>query len=223
MHFICVHGVLHGGWCWDQTAQDLRAMGHTVATPDLPLTSLEDDAQTIIDLLDEIDGPKALVGHSYGGLVISKAAGTRTDIDHLYFVAAIMADANEIFLETSAAYPTKFSEALNIHDDGTFTVVKGKEQESFYHKCPPDIVEAAIGKLRPTAMACLMGASGASPWDQIPATYIVCRQDQAIDPALQDIMAKRAKYVVELDTDHSPFASMPKEFLAILTGAPTNA
>ena len=64
MHFICVHGVLHGGWCWDQTAEALRALGHTVATPDLPLTSLEEDAQTVIDLLDAVDGPKALVGHS---------------------------------------------------------------------------------------------------------------------------------------------------------------
>lgn len=222
MHFICVHGVGHGGWCWDRTAQDLRALGHTVATPDLPLTSLEDDAQTIVDALDDFEGPKVLIGHSYGGLVISKAADQRTDIERLFFVAAIMIEPDENFMDVSAPYPTKLNEALALHDDGTFTVVSEKAREIFYHKCPDDVATAGIARLRATSFGCLTVAAGVAAWRDIASTYIICRDDHAVSPQVQEIMARRAQHVVELDTDHSPFLSKPKEFLDIVTHALAN-
>ena len=75
--FMLVHGICHGSWCWSDTVERLAERDHRAVAVDLPLTSLADDAATVGDAIDGLDGPVILVGHSYGGLVISVAAAGR--------------------------------------------------------------------------------------------------------------------------------------------------
>ena len=94
--FVLVHGLCHGGWCWEPTATDLAALGHDVTAVDLPLTGLDDDASVVTHTLDRLDGPVVLVGHSYGGLVISRVANGRDDVSHLVYIAALMIGADDV-------------------------------------------------------------------------------------------------------------------------------
>ena len=218
MHFVCVHGVCHGGWCWEKTRADLEALGHQVSTPDLPLTSLEADAKTVTGILDGIDGASVLVGHSYGGLVISKAAATRTDVSHLVYVAAIMIGQGELFSEVSAAYPSDLGDQLVVGDNNTFSVKREGAIATFYNCCEPDVAAKAADRLRSTSFECISSPLESEPGQTIPSTYVLCSQDRAILPELQLLMSKRANNVVTIDTDHSPFYSSTDALLEVLQG-----
>jgi pimeloyl-ACP methyl ester carboxylesterase len=219
MHYICVHGVCHGGWCWDDIRDALSAQGHEVTTPDLPLTSLADDAAHIIKLMDDLEGPFVLVGHSYGGAVISAAAADRQDVQHLFYVAAIMIEATDNFMELAQDAPSPLSEHLLITEDNIFTIDPEHAAACLYQCCDPQEAQAAVARLRKTSVTCTSTPIGATPWRDITSTYILCHQDRAILPALQKEMATRANHIVDIDTDHSPFYSAREELIdALLSG-----
>ncbi len=215
--YVLVHGVAHGAWCWDRTVADLQARGHVARALDLPLTSHADDVAAVRSLLDGIDESVVLVGHSYGGHVISAAAADRDDVDHLVYVAAMMLDADESFVDISAAYPQpRLVTALEIGADGRFTIDPKAAVDCFYARCDPAEAEAAVARLRPTALACVSEPAGAAAWRNHRSTYVVCGRDRSIDPDFQRAMARHADAVVEFDTDHSPFMSWPAEFVGAL-------
>lgn len=216
MHFVLVHGICHAGWCWEKTRNDLEKLGHTVSTPDLPLTSLANDASYITDLLDTIYGPSVLVGHSYGGMVISVAAHQRTDVSHLVYVAALLIGANEDFTELTSSYPNYLREYLVPADDNTFSISDEGAHACFYNCCDPDIAADAVSRLRPTTNDCLMPYQFNEPWRMINSTYVLCSKDKAIVPELQQHMSKKAGQTHIIDTDHSPFYSSQNTLLEIL-------
>ena len=98
----------------------------------------------------------------------------------------------------------------------TITVSADAARKLFYNSCSADDADAAIAQLRPTAFSVLATATGGEPWNEIPSTYVLCEQDQAIHPDFQRQMSSRAKHVVVIDTDHSPFLSATDEFLKAL-------
>jgi pimeloyl-ACP methyl ester carboxylesterase len=215
--YVLVHGVCHGGWCWSQVAERLVERGHDVVAVDLPLTSLEDDAAEVRRALDAAPAPVVLVGHSYGGLVISMAAGGRTDVRHLVYVAAVMLDGDDDPGARFAEFPpTTLFQGDIVTDDGRLVIPPDHAIVSFYAECDPDVAQAAAERLRPTALACLGTPTGAEPWRTVPSTYVLCERDQAIHPDLQRWMSTRARTVVTFDTDHSPFFSMPDELTEVL-------
>jgi len=218
--FVLVHGICHGGWCWEPTAARLTALGHQVTAVDLPLTSLHDDASFVTDTLDRLDAPVVLVGHSYGGLVISRAAEGRADVRRLVYVAALMIGADDVAGPKVAEFPsTLFSERLQVSEDGLISVDSDSAVACFYNECTTVDADAAAVRLRPTPLACLGTPTGAEPWDRIPSTYVVCERDQTIHPEMQRAMSRRAGRVYALSTDHSPFMSTPDELVQILVQA----
>ena len=215
--YVLVHGVAHGGWCWSEVEQRLVDRGHDVVAVDLPLTSLEDDAAEVRRVLDATSGPVVLVGHSYGGLVISRAAGDRTDVAHLVYVAAVMLDADDPPGDRFAqSPPTTLFQGDIFTEDGWLVVPPDLAVVAFFAECDPDTARAAAERLRPTAPACLAFNAGAEPWRTVPSTYVLCERDQAIHPDFQRWMSTRAGTVVTFDTDHSPFFSMPDELTDLL-------
>jgi pimeloyl-ACP methyl ester carboxylesterase len=215
--YVLVHGVAHGGWCWSPIEERLVARGHGVVAVDLPLTSLEDDAAEVRRALDAAAAPVVLVGHSYGGHVISMAAGDRTDVGHLVYVAAMMLDAQDLPADRFAEFPpTTLLQGDIFTDDGLLVISPEHAVASFYAECDPEVARAAGGRMRPTAVACVSTPVGAEPWRSIPSTYVVCRKDEAIHPEFQAWMSTRAGTVITFDTDHSPFFSMPDELTDVL-------
>lgn len=211
--FVLVHGICHGAWCWERAADGLRGRGHDVVAVDLPLTSLADDAARVRDALDSVDGSSILIGHSYGGLVISVAADGRNDVEHLVYVAAVMLDADDVFLARTADFPTSpLAEGVQIAD-GQIVVAPEAAIDGFYNTCAPADAEAAAGRLRPTSAECLATPPGAEPWRTVASTYLLCEQDRAIVPEMQRWMSSRAGEVIVYDVDHSPFLSRTDGFV----------
>jgi pimeloyl-ACP methyl ester carboxylesterase len=221
---MLVHGVAHGPWCWSRTRADLVRRGHDVFAVDLPLTGLDDDATAVRRALDEWGRHAVLVGHSYAGLVISRAAAERADVQHLVYVAAMLIDGDDIYLERMSEFPAApLNDQVELTADGNFVVPAEAAVGCFYNECDSGEATAAARRLRPTAAACLAVATGAEPWRSIQSTYVLCERDRAIHPAFQRWMSTRAGAVVTFHTDHSPFMSMPEQFVDLLDGIADNS
>jgi pimeloyl-ACP methyl ester carboxylesterase len=217
--YVLVHGAGHGAWCWERTEEDLAAHGHRAVSVDLPLTGLEDDANTVRRGLDVLGEPVILVGHSYGGLVISQAASGRSDVAQLVYVAALLVAASEDVVALIGQFPpTALMERTEYDADGAMILTPSATMECLYNETPIDLARAASLRMRPTATAGMVTSPGDDPWRSIPTTYVVCERDRAISPDLQRVMAQHAGRVETMDTDHSPFASQPEEFGRILAG-----
>jgi pimeloyl-ACP methyl ester carboxylesterase len=215
--YVLVHGAGHGAWCWETTEKDLTALGHRAVSVDLPLTGLEDDAETVRRCLKDLDEPVILVGHSYGGLVISQAASGRSDVSQLVYVAALLVAAAENVMTLIGQFPvTPLMGRTEFAPDGAMILTPAATIECLYNETPIDLARAASLRMRPTAAAGMVTSPADDPWRSIPTTYIVCERDRAISPELQRAMAQHAGRVEIMDTDHSPFASRPEEFGRLL-------
>jgi pimeloyl-ACP methyl ester carboxylesterase len=215
--FVLVHGICHGAWCWDGVRRTLTGRGHRVVAVDLPLTSLEADAAQVREALDQLDEPAIVVGHSYGGLVMSRAVQDHHDVRHLVYVAAIMIDGTDVFTARMADFPSPpLHERIERSGDGQLMVSAETAVACFYNRCDEREARRHAERLRPTAAVCLRVPSGGEPWRSTPSTYVVCTEDRAIDPAYQRWMARRADDVVTFDTDHSPFLSSQPRFVELL-------
>jgi pimeloyl-ACP methyl ester carboxylesterase len=216
---MLVHGVGHGAWCWSRTKDDLVGRGHDVVAVDLPLTGLGDDAAAVRRALDDWGQAVVLVGHSYAGLVISKAAAQRTDVQHLVYVAAMLVEGGDVYLKRMSEFPAApINAEVELTAEGNFVFPPEAAVRCFYNECDRGEAEEAARRLRPTAAACVTVPTGAEPWRSIPSTYVLCRRDRAIHPDFQRWMSTRAREVVTLDTDHSPFMSSPEQFVDLLDG-----
>ena len=214
---MLVHGVGHGAWCWRRTKADLDDRGHDVVAVDLPLTGLGDDAAAVQRALDDWGRSVMLVGHSYAGLVISKAAAERRDVQHLVYVAAMLVDGGDVYLDRMREFAAApINAEVDLTADGNLVVRPETAVGCFYNECDSAEAEEAARRLRPTAARCLSEPPGVEPWRSIPSTYVLCLRDRAIHPDFQRWMSARAGEVVTFDTDHSPFMSMPERFVDLL-------
>jgi pimeloyl-ACP methyl ester carboxylesterase len=225
-----VHGAWHGPWCWDRVVPPLTERGVETISLDLPsmdvnagyVTTRHDDAKALRAELDALVRPAVVVGHSYGGMVITEGAADHRMVKRLVYLAAFMPDAGESEngLLALAPSPGLFN-ALRVGDDRRLTLDPAVVGPLLYGDCDEATVAWAVAHLRS------MLSEGADPitapaWRGISSTYVVCAQDNAILPELQRHMARNADEVLEWDTSHSPFASQPSlvaDLLARLAAA----
>jgi len=222
-----VHGAWHGSWCWDPLRAVLEADGFVTAAVDNPSVAapgsdLRADGDNLRAALDAINGPVVLVGHSYGGAVVSDA-GAHAHVEQLVFLTALPLDVGESAMENAlvGGDDTKLPEAM-VFDGDVITVEPSRVVEFFFHDCSPAVAAAAAAQLRPMSLAAMAGVSRAAAWREKPSTYVVCTDDRAIPVALQRSAAQRAGVVVEMPTSHSPFLSRPDELARILADLATN-
>jgi len=211
---VLVHGAWHGAWCWDKVVERLEAAGVPCVAVDnpsvaQPSASLADDGDNVTRTLDAIDGPVVLVGHSYGGAVITDA-GAHPNVAHLVYLTAFPLDDGESVSQNAlvGGEAMKLPEALSFAGD----VVRFEAEHAtqfFYHDCTPADAAAATAQLKPMSMAAMTGTPRAIAWREKPSTYVVCTDDQALPLALQQSAASRCSTVVEMPASHSPFVSQP--------------
>jgi pimeloyl-ACP methyl ester carboxylesterase len=212
---VLVHGAWHGAWCWEAVVPLLDAAGIPLLVVDLPsvahaTATLRDDAEYVRGALDSIDGEVVLLGHSYGGAVIS-AAGAHPNVAHLVYLCAFALDAGESAQSNSLEGgdgPSDLIPAL-VFGDQVITCDPERAAAAFYHDCTPEIAAAAIARLRPMSLAALGGTVDAAAWREKPATYVVCTDDRALPEALQRSNAARVGTSIDWPTSHSPFLSRP--------------
>ena len=212
---VLVHGAWHGAWCWERVVPLLDAGGVPVVAVDLASVSssgasLHDDAACVRTALDALDGDAVLLGHSYGGAVISEA-GTHDAVAHLVYLTAFALDVGESTQQntlTGGDGPSDLGAALQV-GDGVLTIDPENALPAFYHDCAADVASAAIERLRPQSLTALAGSVDAAAWREKPATYVVCADDRALPVPLQRSNAARIGDSVDWPTSHSPFLSRP--------------
>jgi pimeloyl-ACP methyl ester carboxylesterase len=217
---VLVHGAWHGAWCWAQVVDELDALGVSHDAVELPLTGLVDDAATVRDAIEsavERAGPGVVVvGHSYGGVVISQAAAGVDGVGRLVYLAAFMTDEGEDELSIMTAHESPVLGAVLVTEGGA-AIDPAQAPALFYGDSDAATVAKAVSLLRPMRGGGRL--EGAPAWQSIPSTYVVCTEDRALPPAAQREMATRADAVVEWPTDHSPFLTRPAELAALIAAS----
>lgn len=228
---VLVHGAWHGAWCWSALQSELDRRGVPSIAIDLPghgastssLTDMHGDARCVADTLQVlrdrgVDEP-VLVGHSYGGAVISQAAVFHPNIAHLVYVAAFALNDGESVMSALLSFPPAsvgLQAAMSSRDDGNTTLDPSLAKPALYGNCDSIAADAALERLSPQPMITMTQPMTGSPRSTIESTYVLCRRDDSVHPSHQEIMASRCATTVELDTDHSPFLSMVRETADIL-------
>ncbi|MXG28735.1 alpha/beta fold hydrolase [Streptomyces sp. YIM 132580] len=216
---MLVHGLYHRPGHFAPVADGLRARGVEVVVPGLHRGSLAADTAAVQAAVDALDRPPLLLGHSYGGSVITGVRGAC----HLVCLAAFVPDVGESAAALGGA-SAQLREAVVPGEgpDGTTHLDPGLAADVLYDDCPASLAARAVGLLRPQAPGCGRGVPVHHSWKLIPSTYVVCAGDRAIDPALQRTLAARCTGVREWPTGHSPFVSRPAlvvDLVAELLGA----
>jgi pimeloyl-ACP methyl ester carboxylesterase len=196
----------------------VRDTGVDVRAVDLPGTGFDADVASVRRTLDAIDGDAILLGHSYGGAVVTDA-GAHPSVRHLVFLCAFAIDENESCVnaaseEADAALIShegrpSLGAAMIHHDDGTSTLTRAGARACLYSDVDDAMFEWAYARLRAQRNISLSGIPKEVAWRTKPSTYVVCSEDQGVHPDLQRIMARRCTETVEWPTGHSPFANRP--------------
>nr|BFD87750.1 alpha/beta hydrolase [Streptomyces sp. Xyl84] len=216
---VLEHGAFADASSWNGVIDRLRADGYPVVAAANPLRSPSTDAASLRSLLDHIKGPKILVGHSYGGSVISQAATGDRDVKALVYVAAFLPAPGETALELTNKYPgSTLPDALDPvpfkNADGTTGTDLYIQQDKFRHQfaadVPRDQAALAAATQRPIAQAALEEKATTAAWKTIPSWDIITTQDLNIPAAAQRFMAERAHaHTTTVAASHSVAVSHP--------------
>ncbi|MFI8185314.1 alpha/beta fold hydrolase [Actinacidiphila glaucinigra] len=211
---LLVHGAWHRSWCWDQLRVVLDGDGWTTRVVDLPsagdeAAGIHEDAHALLRELSTIDGPVVVIAHSYGGVPVSQVAAEAANVAHVVYLAAYQLDVGESLLGYHGAPVTTEPRGVN--------PPLSEPLQALYGDVPQTLAEAAVARLVPQSAKSFNEPLTRAGWHTVPSTYVVCEQDQAVPPACQEDMARRAGAVYRLPSHHSPFLSMPVECAALLT------
>lgn len=215
---VIVHGALADGSGWRKVYDLLTVRGYNVTIVQQPMTSLEDDVQATRRVLDLQDGPSILVGHSYGGMVITEA-GNADNVAGLVYVAAFQPDVGETLLELAAKIPAA-------------TKGIGATADEFLY-LDPEVYANDFAADLPRADAEFMARSQVFPsrasfdtrikeaaWKTRKSWALVATDDRAIHPDLMRLMARRANSKpVEVKASHAVFMSQPQAVAALIEDA----
>lgn len=208
---MLVHGLYHRPEHFAGVAEPLRAEGVDVLVPELHRGSLPADTAAVQAAVDSLAEPPLLLGHSYGGSVITGVRGAR----HLVYLTAFVLDAGESAATAGGASP-RLQDAIDPEPDGSTSLRPDRAADLLYHDCSDTVAARAVGLLRPQAPGCGRGVPTRHSWKDTPSTYVVCGQDRVIAPALQRKMASRCTEVREWRTGHSPFVGQPGLLVELL-------
>ncbi len=223
---VLVHGLWHGGWVWDGVREHLSTAGISSLAVELPMTSLQADVDATVAALDGFDRPTVLVGHSYGGAVIT-AAGTHPRVEHLVYLAAFQLDVGESVSRTLPELDipgTGLGAALRLcPSNDLVTLDPERAVQVMYADATSAVAAAAVARLSPVNRAVFRGVPTAFAWRHKPSTYVVCTEDRAVHPDLQRAMADRATHRRELRCGHSAAAVQPREVAELIESIATPA
>jgi pimeloyl-ACP methyl ester carboxylesterase len=234
--FVLVHGAFAGAWAWGPLTKGLEAAGHSVETLDLPGSgedhtpvadvTLEACAERLCEQLRARDEPAVVVPNSMGGVVTTQATVRCSErVAAIVYVAAFVPEDGESLLDLTRL-PEGAGDQVqaNVVVEGEPPVAMMPDEASgdaLYGCCSPDVAAWAIAHQRPQAVAPYatpVSLDADDVFDAIPRSYVLCKRDRAIPPALQRLMLERAgcEEVIELDTDHSPHLSATAELAQVL-------
>jgi pimeloyl-ACP methyl ester carboxylesterase len=219
---LLIHGGFVDGSGWQPVHDLLRRDGYDVAVVQNPTMSLENDVAAVNHVLEEFDGPVVLVGHSYGGVVITEA-GTDPQVSALVYIAAFAPDAGES-VQTLISDPPAGAPVPPILPprNGYLALDKDKFHDAFAGDLKPEQAEFMANSQVPWGVEALAGTITTPAWRSKPSWYLVATDDQMIPPPAQRAMSERAgATVVEVSGSHSVYVSQPEATADLIKQAAT--
>jgi pimeloyl-ACP methyl ester carboxylesterase len=221
---VLVHGAFVDGSGWKPVYEILKRDGYNVSIVQPPMTSLDDDVAATRRILERQDGPCILVGHSYGGAIIT-AAGNEANVAGLVYVAAHALDEGETETENGKRYPAAGRDAITKTPDGFTYIDPSRFGKEFAADLPAAEAEFEAVSQVFTAAKVFATPLTNPAWKQKPSWYMVAKSDRIISPDLERMYAARAhSHVVEVaGASHSVYRSHPKEVAALIEEAARGA
>src|SRR6059036_4193416 len=231
---VLVHGAWADGSSWSRVVGLLQVQGYTVYVPPNPLRGLASDSAYIASFLQSITGPIILVGHSYGGAVITNAATGNPNVKALVYVDAFAPDEGESLASLSSVPPPPGQSPSCLAGDPTkvlnFVPLTGGDVDlyvkpSLFPSCfandlPPNEGAVLASTQRPFALSALPQPSGVPAWRSIPSFYLVGTIDNVIPPFAQLFMAQRANAtIVQVRASHLVMISHPNAVVDLINQA----
>ena len=210
---VLVHGLWHRPEHFAPLMEALSAEGVPVSAPMLHRGSFEADVAAVQEAVDASADPPVLVGHSYGGAVITDVVGAA----HLVYLAAFVPDVGESAASLNGR-DGLINAAVRVREDGRTEIVPELADEHLYQDCTPEQQDRARALLVPQTVRSGRGTPTRTAWRSVPSTFVVSTDDHAVAPAIQRRMAERCTTVVELEAGHCAFLSRPAEVAAIIAG-----
>lgn len=217
---LLVHGAWHGAWAWNALRDVLHERGWRTEAIDLPTVhagdarelGLADDSAAVARAAADIDGPVAVVAHSYGGAPVSEGAA---GVAHIVFVAAFALDAGESLLGAVGGEAPSWWTI-----DGDFVTPGNADQparELFFADVDEAVAVDSVSRLRRQPFAAFDTELTRAAWHDTPSSYVVTRQDAVFPVEAQEALAARSgSRTFHMSTSHSPFLSRPDELADIL-------
>ena len=220
---ILVHGFWGGAAHWSKVITDLSHRGYeALRAVELPLTSLADDVERTRKMIAQVQGDVLLVGHSYGGAVITEV-GNQPNVVGLVYIAAFAPDAGESPGGITQQHLPVGAPNLEPDSDGYLWVKADKYHESFCQDLTND-EGLVMGITQKAPVASTFGDTISNPaWKNKPSWYQISTEDRMIHPENQAMMSSRlnAQKVISLDASHASLASQPKAVADLIDEAAT--
>ena len=217
---VLVHGGVADGTGWRAVRDQLRQDGYPVAVVQNPTLSLAGDAAAARLIIDAQDGPVVLVGHSYGGAVITEA-GTDQNVAALVYICAFAPDQDESVNTLLAGFPTDVpGPPILPPSDGFLFLDRDKFPAAFAGDLPADLAAFMADSQVPWGVDALGGTITGPAWRAKPSWYLVTTDDKMIPPPAQRTMSARAgSTVTEVAASHSVYISQPAAVAALIKQA----
>ena len=218
---VLVHGAWADGSCWSAVIESLQAAGFTVTAPQFPETSLAADVARLRQVLKRQTGPTVVVGHSYGGQIMTALGVDAPNAAGLVYIAAFGLDQGESLGALLSQGPTPPALAHLFTDKQGFGWIP---EDDYVHYFAAD-VDPVRARVMHAVQQALAGSTftdvmGIPAWKSLPSWYLVATQDQAIPPDAERLFASRmGATTIEVPTSHVAMVSHPAEVTQLITSA----
>ncbi|MBV9182216.1 MAG: alpha/beta hydrolase [Acidobacteria bacterium] len=217
--------LVHAAWAdassWNRVIPPLRRQGMEVVAVQIPLTSLSEDVAIVQRSLKRVSGPIVLVGHSYGGAVITAAGSGNPRVKGLAYIAAMAPDQGETVGELLHRAAAHASAPPLVPDEYGFLWMSAKGfGDAVAPESSADDVLLMAATQKPVAVKCIQEQMIKPAWKEKPSWFLVAERDRMIAPETQRFMARRARgHILGAQVDHTPLSSAPQGVVAIIAEA----
>ncbi len=217
-NIVLIHGAWAEGSCWSGVIERLQAGGYHVTAPQFPLTALADDVARLRQVLNLQDGPTIVVGHSYGGHVITALGSEAPNVAGLVYIAAFGLDQGESLGGLLSQGPVTPALAhLSTDPQGFGWLSEDDFVRHFAGDVDPVKAKVLYAVQQPIAMSIFEEPMGVPAWKTLPSWYLVATEDQALPPEAERLFASRmGATTVEIPSSHVAMVSHPSEVAQLI-------